>query len=116
MGKNPFSFRRTLSRRRNLRKVPVVINPPENSGIEIVPTSKNDDVAGTSSAGMSKGKKKLGGARLWMKFDKFGESELIEWDKSSIIKRVGIPARDLRILGPVFSHSSNILGILFSAF
>ncbi|XP_057525727.1 magnesium transporter MRS2-4 [Amaranthus tricolor] len=109
MGKNPFSFRRTLSRRRNLRKVPVVINPPENSGIEIVPTSKNDDVAGTSSAGMSKGKKKLGGARLWMKFDKFGESELIEWDKSSIIKRVGIPARDLRILGPVFSHSSNIL-------
>ncbi|XP_048491896.1 magnesium transporter MRS2-4 isoform X2 [Beta vulgaris subsp. vulgaris] len=102
MGKNPLSFRRTISRRRNNRKVV----PPENSAIEIVPTTKNDDVAGTSA---SKGKKKMGGARLWMKFDKFGQSELIEWDKSAIIKRVGIPARDLRILGPVFSQSSNIL-------
>lgn len=44
-----------------------------------------------------------------MKFDKLGQSELIEWDKGTIIKRVGIPARDLRILGPVFSQSSNIL-------
>lgn len=108
MGKNPFSFRRTVSRR---RKVPAVVPPPETSSIEIVPTYKtnnNDDVAGPSSSS-NKVKKKVGGARLWMKFDKFGESELIEWDKNTIIKRVGIPARDLRILGPVFSHSSSIL-------
>uniref|UniRef100_A0A2P2L0E2 Magnesium transporter n=1 Tax=Rhizophora mucronata TaxID=61149 RepID=A0A2P2L0E2_RHIMU len=44
-----------------------------------------------------------------MRFDRFGNSELVECGKSTIIKRVGIPARDLRILGPVFSHSSNIL-------
>ncbi|KAL2928494.1 Magnesium transporter MRS2-4 [Bienertia sinuspersici] len=115
MGKNPFSFRRTISRRRNNRKAPAIA-PPQNSSIEIVSTVRNnDDGAGPSTAAVAtpamaiKGKKKMGGARLWMKFDRFGESELIEWDKSSIIKRVGIPARDLRILGPVFSHSSSIL-------
>lgn len=64
-----------------------------------------------ATAGTSKVvKKKVGGARLWMRFDKQGQSELIEWDKSAIIKRAGIPARDLRILGPIFSHSSSILG------
>lgn len=45
-----------------------------------------------------------------MRMDKVGQSEVVECDKSTIIKRVGVPARDLRVLlGPVFSHSSNIL-------
>lgn len=65
-------------------------------------------VAGGSGA---KSKKKGSGARLWMRMDKLGQSEVIECDKSTIIKRVGVPTRDLRVLlGPVFSHSSNILG------
>ena len=46
-----------------------------------------------------------------MRFDTMGISELVEYDKSTIIKRASIPARDLRILGPVFSHSSTILGM-----
>ncbi|XP_065871013.1 magnesium transporter MRS2-4 [Euphorbia lathyris] len=58
---------------------------------------------------VGKTKKKAGGSRLWMRFDRFGNSELMECEKSTIIKRVAIPARDLRILGPVFSHSSSIL-------
>ncbi|EHA8588888.1 putative Magnesium transporter MRS2-4 [Cocos nucifera] len=44
-----------------------------------------------------------------MRFDREGQSEILECDKNAIIKRAAIPARDLRILGPVFSHSSNIL-------
>lgn len=44
-----------------------------------------------------------------MRFDRSGMSELVECDKSTIVRRASIPARDLRILGPVFSHSSNIL-------
>ncbi|KAK4424401.1 Magnesium transporter MRS2-4 [Sesamum alatum] len=64
------------------------------------------EVASTSKAAV---KKKAGGARLWMRMDRWGQSELIECDKSVIIKRVSIPARDLRILGPIFSHSSSIL-------
>ncbi len=59
-----------------------------------------------------KGKKKTGGARLWMKMDQTGRHELVELDKNAIIRRASIPARDLRILGPVFSQSSNILGTI----
>lgn len=33
----------------------------------------------------------------------------MECDKSAIVRRAAIPARDLRILGPVFSQSSSIL-------
>lgn len=62
-----------------------------------------------SSIVAAKPKKKAGGARLWMRFDRVGQSELIECDKGTIIRRAAIPARDLRILGPIFSHSSNIL-------
>lgn len=114
MGKNPFSFRRMILRRRSSKKPPA----QETSSIEVVPTPNNAPLASGGSgsgsvaaggASSSKAKKKMGGARLWMKFDKFGQSELIELDKGTIIKRVGIPARDLRILGPVFSHSSNIV-------
>ncbi|XXG60869.1 hypothetical protein AAC387_Pa04g2676 [Persea americana] len=53
-------------------------------------------------------KKKLAGSRLWMQFDSIGRSELFECNKSTIINRVSIPARDFRILGPVFSPSSGI--------
>ncbi|XVF13992.1 hypothetical protein REPUB_Repub09cG0018200 [Reevesia pubescens] len=44
-----------------------------------------------------------------MRFDTMGISELVEYDKSTIIKRASIPARDLRILNHLFSHSSTIL-------
>lgn len=44
-----------------------------------------------------------------MKMDQTGRHELVELDKNAIIRRASIPARDLRILGPVFSQSSNIL-------
>ncbi|KAK9682315.1 hypothetical protein RND81_10G064800 [Saponaria officinalis] len=99
MGKNPFSLHRRRSK---------TSSPPTAAAIKVVSTSAV--AAAAAAVGSSKAKKKIGGAlRLWMKFDKNGESELIEWDKSSIIKRVGIPPRDLRILGPIFSHSSSIL-------
>ncbi|GMH25069.1 hypothetical protein Nepgr_026912 [Nepenthes gracilis] len=112
MGKNPFSFRRTINRRRNNKKG--AETPPGTSSALIEVVSSSNDAIGSApgayvGAAGSKGKKKTGGARLWMKFDRHGQSELIEWDKSTIIKRVSIPARDLRILGPVFSHSSSIL-------
>ncbi len=53
---------------------------------------------------MGKGKKKTGGAKLWMRFDRSGRSELVECDKSAIVRRAAIPARDLRILGPVLKN------------
>eukprot|EP00249_Psilotum_nudum_P005173 c18637_g1_i1 orf=737-1984(+) len=54
-------------------------------------------------------KKKKPGARLWMRIDANGNSELLELDRNMIMDRAVIPARDLRTFGPVFSHSSNIL-------
>ncbi|KAJ4951199.1 hypothetical protein NE237_028031 [Protea cynaroides] len=45
-----------------------------------------------------------------MRFDRFGQGEPLECNRNPIIKEASIPARDLRILGPVSSQSSNILG------
>ncbi|RZC62678.1 hypothetical protein C5167_024430 [Papaver somniferum] len=107
MGKGSVSFPRKILRRRNKKSTEMqplqtdhinnIINSNPNNSVGVVPTSS------------AKPKKKTGNARLWMKFNQFGESEVSELDKSAIIKRVSIPARDLRILGPVFSQSSNIL-------
>ncbi|WVZ03878.1 hypothetical protein V8G54_024684 [Vigna mungo] len=58
---------------------------------------------------LTKVKKNIGNAQLWMRFDRSGRFELVEWEKNAIFHHALIPARDLRILGPVFSHSSNIL-------
>ena len=115
----------SLFRRRKKASLPP--HPPEieattsSALVPVVPNNNNNNFASSSSTAIvaaagnnnkaSVGKKKAGGAaRLWMRFDRTGQSELIECDKSVIIKRVSIPARDLRILGPVFSHSSSILG------
>ncbi|KAM7250687.1 hypothetical protein ACFE04_022570 [Oxalis oulophora] len=106
-GKNRFLFRKTYSRRR-LKKLGEFVPPPLPEMTAGGPTSP-PPLAGGGGA-LVKGKKKGGAAsRLWMRFDRFGVSELVECDKSAIIKRVAIPARDLRILGPVFSQSSHIL-------
>lgn len=125
MGKsNPFSFRRsnsgssTTRRRRTTKKVgesPLLLSQQSaNTPSPSSPANGGEVVAATGSGkplatAVAKPKKKAGGARLWMRFDRSGESELFECDKNTIIKRAGIPARDLRILGPVFSNSSNIL-------
>ncbi|KAF5178447.1 Magnesium transporter mrs2-4 [Thalictrum thalictroides] len=82
---------------------PLLDSSPNGNG------NSNAAAVSSSTATNVKAKKKTGSSRLWMRFDRFGQSELLECEKSAIIKRVSIPARDLRILGPVFSQSSNIL-------
>ncbi|GAQ88101.1 Magnesium transporters: CorA family [Klebsormidium nitens] len=56
------------------------------------------------------GKKKKPGCRMWLRFDIYGNTEVLEVDKYAIMRRASIPARDLRILGPLMSNSSTILG------
>ncbi|KAM6554260.1 hypothetical protein CsatB_015022 [Cannabis sativa] len=110
----PFSFRRTSARRR-LKKSPQTTHPTPADAASSPPINNNNNsliaaaAAAAATAGGVKGKKKTGGARLWMRFDRSGQSELVECDKNTIIRRASIPPRDLRILGPIFSHSSNIL-------
>ncbi|XP_057792298.1 magnesium transporter MRS2-4-like [Salvia miltiorrhiza] len=55
------------------------------------------------------GKKKWVSKHLWMRIDSLGQSEAIECDKSVIIKRFSIPARDLGLLGPIFYHPFGII-------
>ncbi|KAI5061067.1 hypothetical protein GOP47_0023572 [Adiantum capillus-veneris] len=55
-------------------------------------------------------KKKAAAARQWMLLDSKGESMVLEVDKYAIMHRVGIHARDLRILDPLLSYPSTILG------
>ncbi|CAL5358461.1 hypothetical protein CsSME_00048359 [Camellia sinensis var. sinensis] len=102
MGKGPFCFGRKMSRRRPKKSSQTATGPAP-------PSPNNNSTSAMVAGSSSKTKKKAGGAKLWMRLDKLGQSELMECDKSTIIKRVSIPARDLRILGPVFSHSSHIL-------
>lgn len=103
MGKKggALSLTRKFSRRR-LKKI---------TEMQPLVDRSNNNVNSSAAAAISttKAKKKTVGARLWMRFDRYGNSEVLECEKSAIIKRASLPARDLRILGPVFSQSSNIL-------
>ncbi|KAG5000036.1 hypothetical protein JHK82_021199 [Glycine max] len=116
MGKTPFSFRRSASRRRPKKTAapPPPPSPPQHpyaAGFAASPDDNNRLIAAAAagSSALTKAKKKTGNVRLWMRFDRSGRSELVELEKNAIVRHAAIPARDLRILGPVFSHSSNIL-------
>ena len=46
----------------------------------------------------------------WAHVDLHGHSSVLEMDKAALMQRVGLHARDLRILDPLLSYPSAILG------
>ncbi|XP_039130982.1 magnesium transporter MRS2-3 isoform X2 [Dioscorea cayenensis subsp. rotundata] len=59
----------------------------------------------------SSARKKAGFAvRTWMAVDSSGQAQLLEAGKHAIMNRTGLPPRDLRILDPLLSYPSTILG------
>ncbi|KAL2332504.1 hypothetical protein Fmac_020085 [Flemingia macrophylla] len=50
------------------------------------------------------------GVKSWMVVSETGHAHLEDVGKLSIMRRTGLPARDLRVLDPMLSHSSSILG------
>ncbi|XP_011022848.1 PREDICTED: magnesium transporter MRS2-F-like [Populus euphratica] len=58
----------------------------------------------------SKLKKGMIGVKAWLVISESGQSFVDEVGKHSIMKRTGLPARDLRALDPVLSYPSSILG------
>ncbi|XP_021764678.1 magnesium transporter MRS2-I-like [Chenopodium quinoa] len=61
--------------------------------------------------GLSVGlKKKPAGSRSWILLDSPGQATVLDLDKYAIMHRVQIHARDLRILDPLLSYPSTILG------
>lgn len=55
-------------------------------------------------------RKKGTGVRAWMLVDSTGQAQVIEAGKHAIMRRTGLPARDLRILDPLLSYPSTVLG------
>jgi magnesium transporter len=70
-----------------------------------------DPVAGATIANANATvKKKSQSARSWIVIDCSGEGAILDVDKYAIMHRVHIHARDLRILDPLLSYPSTILG------
>ncbi|KAE8723771.1 hypothetical protein F3Y22_tig00011761pilonHSYRG00178 [Hibiscus syriacus] len=113
MGKNPSSFIRSSSRKRRSKhkkdaQSPALLTIGAVASSSTLPPSSANSNGGVVGLA-AKAKKKATGARLWMRFDVKGASELVEYDKSTIIQKASLPARDLRIIGPIFSQSSTII-------
>ncbi|KAJ7543676.1 hypothetical protein O6H91_09G047800 [Diphasiastrum complanatum] len=50
------------------------------------------------------------GVRSWIRVDTEGNTNILEADKAAIMRRCDLPARDLRLLDPLFVYPSTILG------
>lgn len=55
-------------------------------------------------------KKRGQGVRSWIRVDALGNSQILEVDKFTMMRRCDLPARDLRLLDPLFVYPSTILG------
>lgn len=55
-------------------------------------------------------KKRGQSIRSWIRVDSCGNSGVIEVDKFTMMRRCDLPARDLRLLDPLFVYPSTILG------
>ncbi|KAH7424412.1 hypothetical protein KP509_11G007500 [Ceratopteris richardii] len=67
---------------------------------------------GRNDVGEERGgiRKKALGMRAWLLIDINGGAQVVEAGKHTIMRRTGLPARDLRILDPILSYPSTILG------
>ncbi|XP_021766223.1 magnesium transporter MRS2-1-like isoform X1 [Chenopodium quinoa] len=66
------------------------------------PPFQGMDVSGLKKRGQS--------SRSWIRVDTSGNSGVIEVDKFTMMRRCDLPARDLRLLDPLFVYPSTILG------
>lgn len=55
-------------------------------------------------------RKKGTGIRAWLMLESTGTTDVVEAGKHAIMRRTGLPARDLRILDPLLSYPSTVLG------
>ncbi|CAJ1976424.1 unnamed protein product [Sphenostylis stenocarpa] len=72
--------------------------------------AQDGSVAPADPGAMTVVKKKTQSSRSWILFDATGQGSLLDVDKYAIMHRVQIHARDLRILDPLLSYPSTILG------
>lgn len=58
----------------------------------------------------SSAKKRGHSSRSWIHIERNGKSQIVSLDKAAIMRQSGLPARDLRLLDPLFVYPSTMLG------
>ncbi|KAJ8763373.1 hypothetical protein K2173_002256 [Erythroxylum novogranatense] len=71
---------------------------------------ETDPIISRPAATMLSTRKKGIGPRAWLVLDSTGQSQIVDAGKHAIMRRTGLPARDLRILDPLLSYPSTVLG------
>ncbi|XP_030486493.1 magnesium transporter MRS2-3 [Cannabis sativa] len=81
------------------------LGPPEDD------PDLNRPISGALGLAVGGGLRKKGtGVRPWLLVDSTGQAQVVEAGKHAIMRRTGLPARDLRILDPLLSYPSTVLG------
>ncbi|KAJ7524716.1 hypothetical protein O6H91_17G018000 [Diphasiastrum complanatum] len=86
-------------------KSPLLPRLQQEAGIH--PASGRGNLQGVEWGGL---KKRGLGARSWIRIDNRGHVQVLEVDKVTIMRKCELPARDLRLLDPLFVYPAMILG------
>ena len=74
-------------------------------------TNPSTPITGQPTPTYPAGARKKGvGVRTWLVLCSRGQAQTTEVGKHAIMRRTGLPARDLRILDPLLSYPSTVLG------
>ncbi|XP_047308932.1 magnesium transporter MRS2-5 isoform X3 [Impatiens glandulifera] len=69
----------------------------------------NGPLRGSAIQGLKK-RAHAHGSRSWIKIDQIGNLNILDLDKATVMRHCSLPARDMRLLDPVFIYPSTILG------
>ncbi|MBA0791656.1 hypothetical protein Gohar_016224, partial [Gossypium harknessii] len=85
--------------------------PEEDPDPSARPAPFSNQTLPPTTATTAAGHRKKGtGVRAWLILDSTCQTQMVEAGKHAIMRRTGLPARDLRILDPLLSYPSTILG------
>ncbi|KAI0510614.1 hypothetical protein KFK09_011222 [Dendrobium nobile] len=83
---------------------------PETASYDEIPKPDGAGNHFLQGFGASAMKKRGFNSRSWIQIDRSGKSQTLAFDKFTLMRRCQLPARDLRLLDPLFVYPSTILG------